>query len=200
MKRSSAASPGLHTSNVYSLPTGTGLQKIRPVHPAFPFQPFVHKGNRNFAPSTIKITVQDPVLTTCTANTSYFLEDARICIHGSRTVRANVHTHIRAYIYIEMHRRTCIVCLQTQSLLAVIHTRIHSLLLFYLVLFSLIPKYIFLFWFSLKVPWEQSWSKPWIPLTALWQAVQMRNCLKYLPRYRRGLCSSRTLPWNLSHQ
>lgn len=48
MKKSSVASPGLYTSNTYSLLAGTGLQKIRPDYPVFPFQSLVHKGNLQF--------------------------------------------------------------------------------------------------------------------------------------------------------
>lgn len=134
---SSVASPGLHTSSMYSLPTETGLQKIRPDYPSISIPVTCSQGKPAILPlqlSRLLCKIQFSLLVhQIPVNFDKMHVYEICCIHQSRTVHiACTHTNVSSYT--ELNTHTCIIYLQT-CFLAVIHTWIHSLLLFYLVLF-----------------------------------------------------------------
>lgn len=76
-------------------------RKLDPITQYFHSSPLFTRETCNFASSTIKIMVWDPVLITCTPNTSKCLEDARtweLLYTWVKTHTSYMHVHMRVHI------------------------------------------------------------------------------------------------------
>lgn len=71
----------------------------------------------NFASWTIRIVMQDATLIPFTPNSSWFLEDVYmwdLLYTQVMNCAYSMHTHKCVYIYVDMHRHTCIICLSNK--------------------------------------------------------------------------------------